>query len=100
MHTFALETIQTKHFIDKPTIWIPQLISTSKARYIVQFVVMKGGIVGNVKVFRSVNRDLDNEAFRVCKNLPKFIPGKHNGKPVNVWYTLPIVFKLKSEPQN
>lgn len=66
-----------------------------QGKVIVQFVVQKDGSVGNVKVVRSVDRDLDNEAIRVCKKLPKFIPGKQNGQPVNVWYTLPVTFKLQ-----
>lgn len=67
-----------------------------QGRVVVQFVVTKDGSIGNVKVVRSVDRDLDNEAIRVCKKLPKFIPGKQNGQPVNVWYTLPVTFKLKN----
>lgn len=66
-----------------------------QGKVIVQFVVTKDGSVGNVKVARSVDRDLDNEAVRVCKKLPKFIPGKQNGQPVNVWYTLPVTFRLQ-----
>lgn len=67
-----------------------------QGRVVVQFVVTKDGSIGNVKVVRSVDRDLDNEAIRVCKKLPKFIPGKQNGQPVNVWYTLPVTFKLEN----
>lgn len=67
-----------------------------EGKVIVQFVVTKDGSIGNVKVVRSVDRDLDNEAIRVCKKLPKFIPGKQNGQPVNVWYTLPVTFKLQN----
>ncbi|MBQ1987507.1 MAG: energy transducer TonB [Muribaculaceae bacterium] len=66
-----------------------------QGRVIVQFVVTKNGTVGEVKVIRSVDRDLDKEAVRLCKSLPKFIPGKMNGQAVNVWYTLPITFKLQ-----
>lgn len=66
-----------------------------QGRVIVQFVVTKNGSVGEVKVIRSVDRDLDKEAIRLCKSLPKFIPGKMNGQEVNVWYTLPITFKLQ-----
>lgn len=62
---------------------------------IVQFVVTKTGAVGEVKVARSVDRDLDKEAVRVCKSLPKFVPGRQNGQPVSVWYTLPVKFKLQ-----
>lgn len=66
-----------------------------QGRVIVQFVVTKNGSIGEVKVVRSVDRDLDKEAVRVVKTLPKFIPGKMNGQAVNVWYTLPVTFKLQ-----
>ena len=66
-----------------------------QGRVIVQFVVTKTGAIGEVKVVRSVDRDLDKEAIRVVKSLPKFIPGKMNGQAVNVWYTLPVTFKLQ-----
>jgi protein TonB len=33
--------------------------------------------------------------MRVVRSLPKFIPGRQNGENVNVWYTLPITFKLE-----
>lgn len=66
-----------------------------QGKVIVQFVVTKTGNVGEVKVVRSVDRDLDREAVRVCKSLPKFVPGRQNGQAVNVWYTLPVSFKLQ-----
>ncbi len=64
-------------------------------RVVVQFVVTKTGAVGEVKVVRGKDPDLDKEAVRVVKTLPKFVPGKMNGHAVNVWYTLPIQFKLQ-----
>ena len=66
-----------------------------QGRVIVQFVVTKTGDVGGVKVVRGKDPDLDKEAMRVVKSLPKFVPGKMNGHSVNVWYTLPISFKLQ-----
>ena len=66
-----------------------------QGKVIVQFVVDKTGKVGEVKVVRSVDKDLDHEAIRVCQALPKFTPGRQNGRPVSVWYTLPIQFKLQ-----
>jgi len=62
---------------------------------IVQFVVTKIGSIGKVKVVRSGGPELDREAIRVIKTLPKFIPGIRKGEPVNVWYTLPITFKIQ-----
>ena len=66
-----------------------------QGRVIVQFVVTKTGSIGDVKVVKSVDPSLDNEAKRLVKMLPKFIPGKLNGQPVNVWYTTPINFRLQ-----
>ena len=66
-----------------------------QGKVVVQFVVTKNGSIGEVKVIRSRDQDLDKEAVRVVKSLPNFIPGRMNGQPVNVWYTLPINFKLQ-----
>ncbi|MDE6086501.1 MAG: energy transducer TonB, partial [Muribaculaceae bacterium] len=63
---------------------------------LLQFVVQKDGSIGEVKVVRSKDPDLDKEAVRVVKGMPKFIPGRMNGQPVNVWFTLPVRFKLQS----
>ncbi|MBR5638327.1 MAG: energy transducer TonB [Muribaculaceae bacterium] len=67
-----------------------------QGKVVVQFVIEKDGRVGEVRVARGVYPDLDREAVRVCKMLPKFSPGRdHNGNPVRVWHTLPIIFKLQ-----
>jgi protein TonB len=66
-----------------------------QGRVVVQFVVTKTGKIGEIKVARSKDPDLDKEAVRVVKTLPDFIPGKMNGQAVAVWYTLPITFKLQ-----
>lgn len=68
-----------------------------QGRVVVQFVVKKDGSIGDVKVVRSKDPDLDREAVRVVKTFPNFIPGKMNGQPVNVWYTLPVSFKLQGK---
>ena len=65
-----------------------------QGRVVVQFVVDKTGNVGEVKVVRSVAKDLDKEAVRIVKSLPKFTPARQNGQAVAVWYTLPVTFKL------
>ena len=67
-----------------------------QGRVVVKFVVKKDGNVGEVVVLRGKDPDLDKEAVRVVKTLPRFIPGKINGQSVSVWYTLPINFKLQS----
>ena len=66
-----------------------------EGRVIVQFLVDKTtGKVGEVKVVRSVDKYLDKEAIRVVKSLPIFTPGRHKGKPVDVWYVLPVTFMM------
>lgn len=63
---------------------------------IVQFVITKTGEIEGTKVVRSQGKLLDAEAVRVVNSLPNFIPGKVDGKPVNVMYTIPIKFKMSA----
>jgi len=65
-----------------------------EGRVIVRFCVTDVGGIDRVSVLKSVDPELDNEAVRVVKSLPKFKPGKQGGKPVNVWYMVPISFGL------
>jgi len=60
----------------------------------VSFIVDKTGNVTNVKIVRGVDKNLDAEAMRVVKSLPKYKPGKQRGKPVRVMFTIPINFTL------
>ena len=66
-----------------------------EGRVIVEFVVEKDGSINDVKVVQSVDPLLDKEAVRVVKSMPSWIPGKQNGKPVRVTYSVPIVFRLQ-----
>jgi len=70
-----------------------------QGRVVVQFVVQADGSIGEVKVVRSIDQELDNEAVRVIKTLPRFTPGREGGKPVDVWYTLPVQFKLQEKTE-
>lgn len=60
----------------------------------VSFIVDKKGSVTNVKIVRGVDKNLDAEAVRVVKSLPKYKPGKQRGKSVRVMFTIPINFTL------
>jgi protein TonB len=60
----------------------------------VSFIVDKSGSVTNVKIVRGVDKNLDSEALRVVKSLPKYKPGKQRGKAVRVMFTIPINFTL------
>ena len=66
-----------------------------QGRVILRFVVSAEGNVENVQVLRSLDPYCDKEAIRVVQSLPKWIPGKQNGRNVPVYYTCPIVFKLQ-----
>lgn len=69
-----------------------------EGKVIVQFIVEKDGSVGEVKVVRGVDKELDAEAVRVCKSLPKFTPGRNAyGEPQRVWYTMPVIFKIQGD---
>ena len=58
-----------------------------------RFVVTGTGEVGEVQVQKSLAPSCDREAVRVVKSLPRFTPGRQQGKPVNVWYHLPVRFQ-------
>ena len=61
----------------------------------IRFCVTKKGKVERVSVLRGTEPILYKEALRVIKSLPEWEPGEKNGLKVNVWYTVPINFKLK-----
>ena len=67
----------------------------AQGRVVGQFVVERDGTIGQVKIARGRHPELDKEAKRLVKSLPKFIPGKNNGQNVRCWFTLPIMFKLQ-----
>ena len=66
-----------------------------EGRVIVSFIVEPNGSVSNVEIVRSVDTDLDQEALRVVRQMPKWKPGKHDGSTVRFKYHLPIKFILE-----
>jgi protein TonB len=66
-----------------------------QGRVVVEFIITKTGAVENVHVVRGRHPALDKEAVRVVKAMPKWTPGRNNGQPVKVTYTLPVSFKLQ-----
>ena len=66
-----------------------------QGRVIVKFVVGRDGSVSQAQIVRGVDQSLDREALRVVNSMPKWSPGMNNGQPANVWFTLPITFKLQ-----
>ena len=65
-----------------------------QGRVILTFVVERDGTITDVTVVKSVDPSLDKEAQRVVKSMPRWIPGKMNGSPVRVKYTVPVTFIL------
>jgi TonB family protein len=63
----------------------------------VSFIINNDGNVSDVKIERSVDKLLDDEALRVIRELPKILPAKADGLPVRLRYSVPINFQL---PQN
>ncbi|MFK8005292.1 MAG: energy transducer TonB [Saprospiraceae bacterium] len=64
---------------------------------VLQFVVDRSGEIKNVQILRDIGAGCGKEALRVVNTMPKWIPGKQRGRPVNVQYTLPVGFKLPKE---
>lgn len=63
-------------------------------RVVLRFVVSKTGKIDNIEVVGPVDRALDEEAVRVVKAMPDWVPGKQNGHSVAVYYNLPVSFVL------
>jgi len=66
-----------------------------QGRVVATFVVERDGSITDVKIARSVDPSLDKEAVRVIKSMPKWVPGRQNGSPVRVKFTLPVTFRLQ-----
>lgn len=67
-----------------------------QGRVILRFVVNTDGSVDRIQILRGIDTSLDNEAVRVVSTLPKFKPGKQQGVPVPVWFSLPVLFRLQN----
>jgi TonB family protein len=63
----------------------------------VKFIVRKDGSISDLKVLKGIGSGCDEETIRVLSQMPKWTPGKHNGEPVNVMFTMPVNFELNYE---
>lgn len=68
-----------------------------QGKVVVNFVVEKDGSIAQVKIAKGVDKDLDREAVRVVKKMPKWQPGKNNGVPVRSYFNLPVTFRLQNQ---
>jgi protein TonB len=64
-----------------------------QGRVFVQFIIEKDGSISEIKT-RGADKSLEKAALKIIKKLPKLIPGKANGKPVRVPYSIPITWQL------
>lgn len=68
-----------------------------QGRVTLSFIIEEDGTISDIKCMRSPHDDLTKEAIRVVKLMPKWLPGKQNGKVVRVKYVLPVTFRLTSQ---
>ncbi len=62
----------------------------------VSFVVKRNGNLADFKVLQGIGSGCDEEVLRVVKMMPKWSPGKQDGKAVDVLYNMAVIFKLKN----
>lgn len=65
-----------------------------EGKVFIGFIIEKDGSLSNIEVLKGVHKACDDEALRVMKLVPKFIPGEQRGEPVRVRMTIPIHFQL------
>ncbi len=83
-------------FISENVKYPPKAVENGlEGRVILRFVVSTDGSVKRIEILRSVDPVLDQEAVRVISQMPKWKPGKNNGTPAAVWFSVPVTFRLK-----
>lgn len=83
-------------FINKNIIY-PQIALEQElqGKVILRFQVKADGSVGDIVIQKSLSRECDQAAKDVVKKLKRFMPAKQQGRPVPVWFTLPISFQIQ-----
>lgn len=91
----AGQSALTSYLVNK--LYYPEIARQNniQGKVICNFVINEDGNITNVKVVKSLSKECDAEAVRVISNMPKWKPGKQNGKPVKTYMNLPINFKLE-----
>lgn len=82
-------------WISQHLVYPPNAIDNHiEGRVVIQFTIKDDGTVGDARILRGVDDDLDAEALRLVKSLPPFKPAMRNGKAGETFYTIPITFRL------
>lgn len=66
-----------------------------EGRVVIKVIINEEGRITDPVVERSASKELDAEALRVVKTLPNWKPARQNGKPVSVYYRIPVMFKIQ-----
>lgn len=80
------------NFIKENITW-PDVQDCVQGRVVVKFIVERDGSISHAQIARSLDPLFDKEALRVVNNIPKWNPGKQNGKTVRVSYNVPVSFR-------
>ena len=84
-----------RHIVENVTYPPDAVDNRIQGTVLLRFVVSSTGEVTRVEVTRKVNPLLDEEALRVISGMPRWKPGKQDGNPVPVWFSVPVVFVLR-----
>ena len=68
-----------------------------QGKVFVKFIVRKDGSVSDLQILKGIGFGCDEETVRVLGSMPKWTPGKQNGKPVSVYFTMPVNFVLEED---
>jgi len=66
-----------------------------QGRVIIRFIISETGEIICPKILRSLYPAMDKEALRVINLMPDFVPASNDGVPIQMCYTLPVLFKLE-----
>ncbi len=86
-------TLLLKHLFSKIKLDSADVFKGNCCNSIVSFIITKEGKLENVKIIRSISENFDLRLIEILKSLPKWVPGKHKGKRVNVKITFPMKIK-------
>jgi len=85
-----------KEYLEKYTPIMPPRECGIEGLYVVRFIVTEEGNLQNICIIRSFgSENYDDKIIEMISNMPKWKPGKHEGKLVKVLYNLPIRIKLQ-----
>jgi protein TonB len=95
MPDFPGGELELYKFLEENIKYPPMARESGISGKVIKFVVNKDGKISDIALLRGIGGGCDEEALRVVKKMPLWKPGKQNGVPVPVWFTLPINFILK-----